>query len=82
MLREASVRAVTVLKEASVTAMAVVKTGFTSLAILLICACRGVFFLFLYHLELDFDFPFLVDFLLFFLVAIVLVGSVGSSFSE
>jgi len=52
------------------------------LAIVLICACRGVFFLFLYHLELDFEFLLLLDFLLFFLAAIVLVGLVGSSFSE
>jgi uncharacterized integral membrane protein len=75
---------VTELSEESVTATAVVKTGFTSLATLLICACKGVFFVFLNHLELDFDFPLLVDFLLFFLAAIVLVGLVwfGSSFPE
>jgi hypothetical protein len=75
---------ITELSEESVTATAVVKTGFTSLATLLICACKGVFFVFLNHLELDFDFPFLVDFLLFFLAAIFLVGLVwfGSSFPE
>jgi len=68
---------ITVLSEESVTATAVVKTGLTSLATLLICVCRGVFLFFLNHFWLELDLFLLVDFLVFFLADIVLVGLVG-----